>query len=468
MARSLPLVMFVLSAIVLAFFAGVFVMEQRLFPHSHLRDGIKTIRFASRQLFGTPFYGSFAAQPESDGVGTNIAAQRFRKLEDGALASGGVLVSGGLNQYLDICPEAGCLAIEIGQEGEVVRGIPFRPAEILAADMTGGTFLREGAGGPPARLLRPIGVAPYPDGDVLVTFQSIGDGGAFPFAMGVGRLDSEGRPRWFRFDYSHHWSMVLPDGGALVPALDVADQEMRVVDGDEETIIPCDTKRPQIDYVQVLDAEGGVTRRYDFAAELAASNWSMALLETIDGCDPLHLNYIDLVGADDAPEAGLSKGDMILSLRNISAVAILDGTTGRLKNVIQGDFAQQHAVQHVGGARLLMFDNWGGDAAGRPSRLLEIDVATGAARRIFPVDGLFEGAPVYSRVAGHLDISPDRRRAIVAFSVAGRAIEVDLASGDALMTFDSLHDLGDASGAPRRMRTGPVRGQIYSVEYIVR
>ena len=466
MSRSLPLVAFTLSAMALAFFAGVVVVDQKVFPYAHLRDGVKTIRFAYSQLFGTPFFGSFSSQPEPDGDVEAVPTMRFRALVAQEPASGGVLISGGLNQYLDICPEFGCLAVQIDRSGAIVRGVPFRPAEILAADMTGGEFAREGADAPPERLFRPIGVAPFPDGDVLATFQSIGDSGAFPFSMGVGRLSPDGRPRWFRFDFSHHWSMALPDGGALVPTLDVVDREMSVTEGENQRIIRCETGRPQIDYVQVLDAKGGVVRRYDFAEQLAQSNWSMALLETTDGCDPLHLNYVDVVSEDDAPEAGLIAGDLVLSLRNISAVAILDGETGSLKNLIRGDFAQQHAVQHLEGARLLMFDNWGGDAIGRPSRLLEIDAATGASRRIFPADGLFEGAPTYSRVAGHLDISADRKRAVVAFSGAGRAFEVDLETGEPLMVFDSLHDLTDARGAPRDFRRRPVRGEIYSVEYI--
>lgn len=466
MSRILPVLAFVLSAMALAFFAGVVVVDQKIFPYAHLRDGVKTIRFSHQQLFGTPFFGSFSSRAEAEGTVGALDALRFRSLGGPAPAAGGVLISGGLNQYLDVCPEFGCLAVEIDGGGKIVRGVPFRPAEIIAADITDGAFAREGADVPPERLFRPIGVAPFPGGDVLATFQSVGDSGAFPFSMGVGRLDPDGRPRWFRFDFSHHWSVALPDGGALVPALDVADREMRVTEGENQRIIRCETGRPQIDYVQVLDADGGAVRRYDVAGQLAASNWSMALLETIDGCDPLHLNYIDMVGKDDAPEAGLVAGDLILSLRNISAVAVLDGQTGSLKNLIRGDFAQQHSVHHLGGSRLIMFDNWGGDAIGRPSRLLEVDAATGASRRIFPRDGLFEGAPTYSRVAGHIDISADRKRALIAFSEAGRAFEVDLETGEPLMVFNSLHDLTNARGAPDDFRGRPVRGEIYSTKYV--
>jgi hypothetical protein len=135
--------------------------------------------------------------------------------------------------------------------------------------------------------------------------------------------------------------------------------------------------------------------------------------------------------------------------------------------VFRGNFAQQHAVHHLGGSKVLMFDNWGGDADGPPSRLLEVDLATGAERRVFPPAGGFEGQPQQSRVASHVAISPDRARALVTFSSEGRVFEVDIATGAPLRVFDALHDLGGVRGAPSALRSGAAaRGEIFSAEYI--
>lgn len=116
----------------------------------------------------------------------------------------------------------------------------------------------------------------------------------------------------------------------------------------------------------------------------------MRLQQTSDGCDSPHLNDIDIVSADDTPEAGCVAGDPALSLRSISAVAILEGIGGAVKRVLGGGFARQHSAHHLSGSKLPMFDNSGGDAAGRPSRLLRIDLVSGGERRVFPLKGAFE------------------------------------------------------------------------------
>ena len=160
-------------------------------------------------------------------------------------------------------------------------------------------------------------------------------------------------------------------------------------------------------------------------------------------------------------------GDLVVSLRNLSAFAIVDPASGAIKRVVRGGFLQQHAVHHLGGSRFLMFDNLGGDADGGPSRLLEVDLTTGAERRVFPVPGLpepFRGA--FSRVAGHVDISPDRQRALVAYSEYGRIFEVDLASGRPLLTYDNLHDLSRVAAAPASLRETAARAQVFSAQYL--
>jgi len=465
MARNAPLIIFIASIAVLAFIAGLIVVDRKVFPYPQLRDGVKTIRFVAGQMFGAPYVGFFDVTDAAPVPLTEIRARRFRALAPERMGAERVVIVGGLNQYLDLCPEFGCLAVTIDRTGAVATATPFRPAAILAADSADGAYPRQGLADRPELIIRPVGATPYPDGDLLVTFQSIGDTGAFPYSMGVGRIAPDGTPRWFRFDYSHHWATLLPDGRALVPSLEVASAEATVVDGDRRVRLRCESGRPQIDHVEIFSPDGAMLRRIDIFEQLATGPWSMALQQTINGCDPLHLNYVDIVGADDAPEAGLVAGDLVVSLRNISAIAVLDGESGAVKRVVRGGFAQQHAVHHLAGSKLLMFDNWGGDAAGRPSRLLEIDLATGGERRVFPPKGGFEGETQFSRVASHLDISQDRRRVVVAFSEMGRIFEVDIATGEALMTFDGLHDLSGVAQASDALREGAARGQIFGVYY---
>ena len=71
-----------------------------------------------------------------------------------------------------------------------------------------------------------------------------------------------------------------------------------------------------------------------------------------------------------------------------------------------------------------------------------VDLADGRETTIFPNDGTPEALRgLFSPFSGKISISPDRRRALVAFAPAGVAVEVRLSDGAALKVFRSLHDV---------------------------
>lgn len=212
--------------------------------------------------------------------------------------------------------------------------------------------------------------------------------------------------------------------------------------GDRHTL-DCDTNRPHRDSIRFLDGDGQIVREISVLDAILESRYATVLQHTTDGCDPLHLNYIDVVRAD-VPTGieGVAPGDLIVSLRNISAFGFIDAQSGHLKRLVRGAFIQQHSVQHLSGSRFLMFDNQGGGHEGALSRLLEVDLATGAERTLFPTAAHTDDQrAVFSRHAGHLSISPDRTRLIANFSYQGVAFEIRLSDGEVLREFISLHDV---------------------------
>jgi len=113
-----------------------------------------------------------------------------------------------------------------------------------------------------------------------------------------------------------------------------------------------------------------------------------------------------------------------------------------------------------------MFDNWGASGAGHGSRLLEIDLAGGPERQIFPDP---DGPPqpdFYSERAGHLDISRDRSRAMVSFSDSSMGVEVDLATGAETLRFRSLHDLRALDAASDAQKANAVRAKLFGMYYV--
>ena len=238
-----------------------------------------------------------------------------------------VLWYGGRFQFLDLCPHPGCLAVEYATTGEVAHAWPFRPDELEDAGVNDEEYPYELAIDHSfARDFVPFGMERYANGDLLVTFHARS---AHPFGGGLARVDRDGHPVWFRRDYSHHWPQLLNYGTALVPSNRIGDESISFERHDGEmTTIRCDTGEPYLDTVNVVDGDGRLLKRIDLVDALVNSNLAFVLLHTSNPCDPLHLNFIHSLGDDAGGAHGMAPGDLVVSLRNLSAFAILDSETG--------------------------------------------------------------------------------------------------------------------------------------------
>ena len=197
---------------------------------------------------------------------------------------------------------------------------------------------------------------------------------------------------------------------------------------------------------------------------LVSSKFAFVLRHTRSACDPLHLNFIHLLGDDAAGAYGIAPGDLVVSLRNLSAFAIIDTESGQLKRLVRGNFLQQHSVQHLEGSTFLMFDNLGHDDVGGPSRLLMVDISEGRETTIFPNETTPEALrSLFSEGRGSIDISPDRERAIVAFTDASVAVEVRLSDGEVL---NSLHDVSGLDQFSEERSKVAGRFLLYGIDYV--
>jgi hypothetical protein len=116
-----------------------------------------------------------------------------------------------------------------------------------------------------------------------------------------------------------------------------------------------------------------------------------------------------------------------------------------------------------------MFDNYGSDKDGGPSRLLMVDLASGLEKTIFPIKSTPKGLRnLFSDTAGKIDISPDRQRAIVTFTGVGKAVEVSIPEGEVLNIFTSLHDSSQLEELSDERNTKAARYPVYGVDYVNR
>ena len=457
--NRLPRLLLVLALALAAFAYGWLSCHYGLFPYPVISDGIKTLQtlldsHKEKEKAYSEFIRFFADVPLERAV-TN----RFQFVEGDAL-NDPVLWRGGRYQFLEYCPDWGCLAVEYTATGEVAHAYPLRLDELeQAADAThtdefpyerspAFSFVKE---------IRLGGISRYMNGDLLVVFHSVRE---FPFGAGVARIDRDGHPIWFRRDYSHHWPQLEDDGVALVPGMLIGSESISFKRGPrlrESLTLRCGSNRPHLDAIGVIDGNGRLLKRINLIDALRDSPLAYLIQSTSTPgranapCDPLHLNFVHRLRDDAGGTWGLAPGDLVASLRNLSAFAILDGESGRVKRLVRGSFFYQHSVQHLTGATFLMFDNWGGDGVHGPSRLLMIDLADGQETTLFPNDRTPKPLQnLFTRGEGAIDISPDRRRVLVSFTQAGVAVEVRLADGAVLNVFHSLHDVSNLEQFPEK------------------
>ena len=452
-----PLALFLLALAVGLVAYGVAIERYGVFPKSVIDAAARTARTTAESL-GMPDTGDFKSFP-----GTALAdypGQRVEVVEGDSLANA-MLVSGGRHQFRELCPEHGCLAVAISPSGEVTHAWPFRPHAIHAANIVDeNDYPYELNNFSVERDMRLMRIEPYPNGDLLVTFHLRN---AFPYAGGVARIDGDGHPRWFRRDYSHHQTRLVDGDIAFVPALTVGNDTLVFSRGDDVHIRSCNGKIYH-SALNILDGDGALLEQIPVFDIVLASPWSGLLAEPPEPCDPLHLNSIDIVGED--ASGGIAAGDIVLSLRELSAFVILDGDTREPKRLVRGSFLRQHDVTHLTGSTFLMLDNRGARRFLGASRLLMVDLAAGSETTVFPREHTPEALRwLYSGTNGSIDISPDRQRATVAFTNVGVAVEVRLADGEVLAVFRSLHDVSDLEQFPDERLDLAARFNLFGVHY---
>ena len=460
--RHLPLGLFLIAIWLSAFAFGGLVVKYQFFPYSLIESSWKT----AEALFGADDRGQFLRLSDVSPEDAPVSRVEFVQ---GDPLSDPLLWFGGRFQFMEHCPEQGCLAVQLSRTGEVSHAWPYRPKKLgQLAELSGSEDSPYEL--PPTfqftRNARPVGVLKYANNDLLVTFQL---DAAFPFGGGVARIDGEGNPLWFRADYSHHWPHMSDQDVALVPSMRVDDSSVTIkIPGDDAPLeLDCPTGRPYRNTVNFVDGSGDLLKTIDVLGAFLDSPHTRLLLSGQDHCDPLHLNYIHEVRDVTSNQSGIAKGDLALSLRNISAFVILDGETGRVKRLARGTFSRQHSVLHLKDSVFLMFDNHGGDETGGPSRLLELDLSDGAERTIFPnPDTPAHLRGLFSDTSGKIDISPDRRRAMVVFTHRGTAVEVRLSDGAVLNAFTSLHDVSQLEQFGEERTVNAAAFTVFGLDYV--
>ena len=343
-----------------------------------------------------------------------------------------LLVTGGPFQLMDFCPEFGCLAWLMDRRGIVYHSWPLDPSvqwgETVSAVSEDWN-------------INPTGAHMYDNGDLLVVFQGHN---TFPFGVGIAMFDQSGALLWKKEINAHHWFDIDDNGLIYVPTHRLLDSPLELGKTGDRLI--CEDEKVYEDFIAVLDREGNVLEEFSLLDVYIESDLVGLLERTRGRCDPLHLNDVRVLKAEDADAyPDFAPGDIMVSTNAINAVAVIDGRSRRIKWLTSGTVIAQHNPRFAGDNRILVFDNRGGtriDEKGG-SRIISIDVASHSPETIFPRSEDALPLNFYSHVAGHFDLDRTKSRALVSVHDQGRIIEIDLATAQIMWDYANVQDISE-------------------------
>jgi hypothetical protein len=349
-----------------------------------------------------------------------------------------LLITGGTNRDSARCPKFGCLASIIDRSGKVLRSWPL-PLDALFDGVRG--F----AGDVKLSNFYPIGLGLLRDGSLVATFHIRN---AYPYAVGIARIDPDGKVLWKHVDSAHHWFRVGPDERIYAPVQ--IRRQMKHTPGAAVEI-----RCPYVVYdegVRIYGPDGSVERTVMITDMLIRNGYPGMIYSVRDDCDPIHLNSVDLVTTEIARRIpGASAGDLLVSLREQSAVMLFDPVSEKIKRIVSGRTAAQHSAKFLPDGSVLVFDNQGGSRSMGGSRILRLNLIDGSAQTVFPTKASKPVLPFFSVDGGTVVPSPDGKRAMISSKKESRDIEVDLATGRPLWSMTHVFDVGplmNAGGEP--------------------
>ncbi len=260
-----------------------------------------------------------------------------------------------------------------------------------------------------------------PDGSLLAIFEG----------LGLIHLDARSRLQWAHRGGIHHDLARTPEG------------HIWVLDRDGKLLPRIHPSKGVLeDFATQFDADGVVLRRISLLEALERSAHAGLLERRPEAGDILHTNTLELLdGRYATSHPAFAAGNLLVSFRELDAIAILDPVRAQIVWALSGSFRRQHDPALVDGGRILLFDNQGplrGPAAVARSRLLELTPRTGEV--VWQYGGSRE-IDFFSRTLGASHRLSNGNTLIVE-SENGRAFEVTRA-GDLVWEFYNPHRAGD-------------------------
>jgi hypothetical protein len=395
---SVPAVISTLCITFLAFVAGSFTMYSSVFPADRLRPAFQggmalyDRLHSYRDRFETDFWKP--ARTDARGV---VRHDRTRA------QPGLTLYSSGHDQR----------AFLIDMDGRVVHEWALPYSKVWDRRISSVTNPR------PDPLIHIEKAHVFPNGDLLALYTAVGD---TPWGYGLVKMDKDSRPIWKYLAHTHHDFEIDDAGNIYVLTHEISMADLPVPK-EELPAFKEQLKKPRIDdFIVKLSPDGHELSKVWLTGAFARSPFHrrLRLVPYNDNGDYLHANSIRVL-ANAVPGIPQSRrGQLLVSLRDVSTVALLDLEGPRIVWALSGPWVRQHDAQFLPNGTLLLFDNEGDPNGGRGSRALEVNPATSKVTWSY---GGREGEPLDSEARGSQNRLANGNTLIVE-SWGGRLVEV--------------------------------------------
>jgi hypothetical protein len=231
----------------------------------------------------------------------------------------------------------------------------------------------------------------YGNGDLLVVFHGMSEN---TIGLGMAKLDKHSKVTWRYGAAMHHDVDVAADGTIFGIKQEKREKPPK---GLEFLASPC-----LVDSLVILTPEGKELKKPIPILEAIRDSPYAPLLSpkrvrgrSFHKGDVLHTNSVKVLSRELAGKFPMFKaGQVLLSLRELDAIAVLDPETAKVVWAATGPWCAQHDCQFLDSGHLLLFDNLGSNQG---SRILEYDLKTQA----FPWSYAGENqAPFFTRERG--------------------------------------------------------------------
>jgi hypothetical protein len=237
----------------------------------------------------------------------------------------------------------------------------------------------------------------YPNGDLLAIYEG----------LGLIKLDKDSGLLWKVEAGCHHDMFV--DGDGLIYVLGRELRMLPQVDPYGEVLE---------DFVAVVDPAGQILRKVSLVGAFENSPFAPLLSRRQPFPDILHTNTVEVLDGSQAHRSDLfRRGNILISARNIDAVAILDPDEEKIVWALSGMWKAQHEPELLANGNMLVFDNLGNRGM---SKVIEIDPL--AQTIVWAYEGTPENG-FFTKECGAAHRLPNGNTLIIE-SAAGRVFEV--------------------------------------------